>query len=60
MYDARKRVLLPSEPKKYPEVRPYGVSPDLKYELITREHDLWLEDKDQKKQVQLTFDGEDD
>lgn len=60
VYDARKRVLLPSEPKKYPEVRPYGVSPDLKYELITKEHNLWLVNKDQKKQVQLTFDGGDD
>lgn len=58
VYDAKNKALLPSERKKYPSIRPYGVSPDLKYELVVKERDLWLEDKDLKKQVQLTFDGD--
>ena len=60
VYDAKNKALIPSERKKYPSIRPYGVSPDLRYELIVKEYNLWLEDKEQKKQVQLTFDGDKD
>ena len=58
VYDAKNKALIPSERKKYPSIRPYGVSPDLRYELIVKEYNVWLEDKEQKKQVQLTFDGD--
>ena len=57
VYDAKNKSLIPSERKKYPFIRPYGVSPDLKYELIVKDENLWLEDKEQKREVQLTFDG---
>ena len=60
VYDAKNKAFIPSERKKYPSIRPYGVSPDLRYELIVKEYNLWLEDKEQKKQVQLTFDGDKD
>lgn len=55
--DAKNKSLIPSERKKYPSIRPYGVSPDLKYELIVKDENLWLEDKEQKRETQLTFDG---
>lgn len=57
LYDAKKRTLTPSSPKTYRSLRPYGVSPDLRYELVVQEYDLWLKDKEQQKDRQLTFDG---
>lgn len=60
LYDARKKTLSPFSPRKYNPIRPYGVSPDYRYELFEKKNNLWLRDSVTKNEKQLTFDGEED
>lgn len=60
LYDARKKMLISSSPKQYKSLRPYGVSPNWRYELFEKEHNLWLRDSVTKTERQLTFDGNED
>jgi dipeptidyl aminopeptidase/acylaminoacyl peptidase/thiol-disulfide isomerase/thioredoxin len=56
IYDNRTGKLQPSEVTKN-TVRAFGVSPDLKYKVTSKDYNLWQEDMTTHKLTQLTTDG---